>query len=57
MQGGKCVTVQFNAFEIIQASFIGRIIMNAKHERKNPPHFGIMEMPGWWTPYKKIICL
>lgn len=58
MQGGKCVALQFNAFEMIQASFTSRIIMNAKYERKNPhTHFDIMEMAGWWTPYKQIIYL
>lgn len=57
MQGGKCVTLQFNAFEFTHDSFNGRIIMNVKYERKNPPHFDIMEIAGWWTPYKQIICL
>lgn len=57
MQGGKCVTLQFNAFEFTHDSFTGRIIINAKYERKNPPHFDIMEMAGWQTPYKQIISL
>lgn len=43
MKRGKIVSLQFNSCEIIQASFPGRIIMSAKHKRKNTPSFDNIE--------------